>query len=286
MTFSGLISRSITTPNRSSRNGRRIDHVVLHHGATTNGQWMEDIMRTGSKEVSANYVQRSNGDLIGVVPEESRSWSLSSAEWDGRSITVETENESANGWTISAAASEKLARLVVDVAGRYGFPINRDTVLGHREVHSRHGASYATACPGGLDLDWIVARAQQVQAGGGGALPPVSTPSTPAAAAPSSGWNFWIPDAAMQARIQRALAARGRYAGPCDGDWGVESVRGIQRTIAQAGFYSGPIDGIAGAATCAGVQRYAAKFGDYQGPIDSALGINSWAGFALGLERP
>lgn len=131
-------------------------------------------MRTGSKQVSANYVQRSNGDLIGVVPEERRSWSLADADWDSRSITVETENESTNGWTISAAATEKLARLVADVANRYRFPINRDTVLGHREVNSRYGGSYPTACPGGLDLDGIVRRANQITATAGGGTTPIT----------------------------------------------------------------------------------------------------------------
>lgn len=162
MTFSPHAARSITTPNMGSRGGRKIDHIVLHHMATTNGSYVEQLMHSGSKEVSANYIQRNSGELVGVVPEESRSWSLSSSEWDGRSITVETENESADGWTISAAASESLARLVADVCTRHSIPCNRDRVIGHREVYTRHGASYATACPGGLDLDGIVARAQEI----------------------------------------------------------------------------------------------------------------------------
>lgn len=171
MTYSSLISRAITTPNQSSRGGRAIDHIILHHMASTNGRAVEQMMSSGSKEVSANYIQRNDGELVGVVPEEKRSWSVSNAEWDGRSITVETENHSTEGWTISAAAHEKLAQLVADVAKRYNLPINRSVVIGHREVYTIHHAGYSTACPGGLDLDWIVARALQIAASAAGNTP-------------------------------------------------------------------------------------------------------------------
>lgn len=104
------------------------------------------------------------------------------------------------------------------------------------------------------------------------------------APAPSAEWDFGQQHA-DQARIQAALAARGRYNGPIDGVWGENSIKGIQTTCANVG-YDGPIDGIPGPNTCHYVQVYAARFGDYTGPIDSVLGPNSWAGFALGLERP
>lgn len=98
-------------------------------------------------------------------------------------------------------------------------------------------------------------------------------------------WAFNQPDAAIQARIQQALKNRGRYSGPVDGVWGPNTIKGIQTTIKNVG-YDGPIDGVPGKNTCHFVQVYAQRFGDYAGPIDSILGPNSWAGFALGLERP
>lgn len=100
-----------------------------------------------------------------------------------------------------------------------------------------------------------------------------------------AGWAFNPPVASVQQRIQAALARRGRYAGPIDGVWGVESIKGIQRTCANVG-YTGPIDGVPGANTCHYVQVYAARFGGYTGPIDSVLGPHSWEGFAEGLEAP
>jgi hypothetical protein len=100
-----------------------------------------------------------------------------------------------------------------------------------------------------------------------------------------STWAWNAPDSTTQARIQKDLAARGRYSGPIDGVWGVNSIKGIQITCANVG-YTGPIDGEPGPNTCHYVQVYAQRFGSYTGPIDSILGPNSWSGFALGLERP
>lgn len=98
-------------------------------------------------------------------------------------------------------------------------------------------------------------------------------------------WAFNTPSSSMQERIQKALTARGRYSGPVDGKWGPATKKGIQTTCANVG-YDGPVDGVPGERTCHYVQVYAKKFGDYSGPVDSRLGPNSWAGFALGLERP
>ena len=108
---------------------------------------------------------------------------------------------------------------------------------------------------------------------------------TPGDSGGGSTWAWNAPDSATQKRIQQDLANRGRYSGPIDGDWGVNSVKGIQTTCANVG-YTGPIDGVPGANTCHYVQVYAKQFGSYTGPVDSVLGPNSWSGFALGLERP
>ena len=147
---------------RSSRGGARIDRIILHHQASTNDDATIDLMVSGRKQVSSNYTVSNEGRATLVVPEEYRAWTSSSAHWDGRAITFEIENESSNGWTVSSTAHEKVARICADVAIRYGFPLNRDTVIGHRELYTRYGASYATACPGSLNMDWIVNRANQI----------------------------------------------------------------------------------------------------------------------------
>lgn len=167
MTASPATTEAHSTFQRGFRD-YAIDHIVLHHCASTDMDGVLNMMLTGSREVSANYVVKDDR-IASVVPEEYRSWSLSSNLWDGRSITFEICNESVGGsWPVSAASHESVARVVADICTRYGIPCNRDRIIGHREVYSRHGASYATACPGGLDMDWIVARANQILTGATG----------------------------------------------------------------------------------------------------------------------
>jgi hypothetical protein len=153
--------------------------------ASTNAPGVINMMITGSRQVSSNYVISNEGRITGVVPEELRAWTSGSksdggrgAAWDRKSITFEIANSSMGGdWPVSAKAQEATAQVVADVARRYGIILNRDTVVGHRELWTRHRASYPTACPGGLDMDWIVARANEILKSSGGT--PAPAPAKP-----------------------------------------------------------------------------------------------------------
>lgn len=162
MTYSKLVTRTIKTryKNQPGRGRTKIDHIILHHMASTNFEGVLHMWTAATREGSANYAVSSEGQVVGVVPEGSRSWSVDNAPWDARSITFEIENSSVGGgWPVSAKAQEATARVIADVCKRYRIPITRDRIIGHREVYTRFGAGYATACPGGLDVDWVVARA-------------------------------------------------------------------------------------------------------------------------------
>ena len=155
----------------SSRNGEKPKRCVIHHAASGSRSAVLSMMSSGSREVSANVVI--DGDeIIGVVPEEFSSWSLAAQSVERSSLTAETVNSAtgdASGWPISEASYRSLARWVADCASRYGFPINRTTVIGHLEV----AASYPTACPGGIDLDRVVRDALDIQRGTPAAAPTV-----------------------------------------------------------------------------------------------------------------
>lgn len=158
MTFSKVVTGTSGNGGQYSSRATPVNMFVVHHAATTSLSGVLDMMSSGSREVSANYVVKDD-QIVGVVPEEYRSWSLSSSLYDSKAITVETCNSAtgdASGWPISEASYMTLARLIADCAARYGFPIDRDHVVGHREVYSRFGASYPTACPAGIDLDKLV----------------------------------------------------------------------------------------------------------------------------------
>jgi len=172
VTFSALASQTHDTSQKSSRQGTKIDMIICHHAATTNAKQVLDLELTGARQVSSNYIITNTGEIWGVVPEEDRAWTSGAsksqnptdngkgAAFDRRAITFECADESNGGsWPISAASQEAIVKLLVDLHQRYGIPLDRDHVVGHRELYTRWGASYATACPGGMDLDDLVKRA-------------------------------------------------------------------------------------------------------------------------------
>lgn len=169
MTFSGLTTRTSGNARQFSNRGRGVDMFIVHHAATTSESAVLSMMSTGSRQVSANYVVNGKS-IIGVVPEEFRAWTSGSAQFDGRAITVETVNDRVGqtdmSWTISEDSYQSLANLIADSSTRYGFPLDRDHVVGHRELYSRWGAGYSTACPSGINLDRLVEMAKEYQKGG------------------------------------------------------------------------------------------------------------------------
>ena len=100
-----------------------------------------------------------------------------------------------------------------------------------------------------------------------------------------NGAPYW-PVGELMRRVQRALTNKGRYNGPIDGHGGANTAKGIQLTLKNGANYNGPIDGKLGPVAGKLIQEYAKKWGDYNGPIDGDPRENSWANFALGLERP
>lgn len=166
MTIDPRITAYRDTPNKSYRQNVPRKGVCLHHGALTSFDYLRRLAM-GEKQVSAtNIIKDLNNEQL--MTDEFRAWSLSSAWGDSSFRTVETCNESTDGWTISDASHWTLARMVAYWAQKDGFWPSRSgdprtwTVLGHREVYTIWGESYGTACPGGMDLDLVTRRAQQL----------------------------------------------------------------------------------------------------------------------------
>lgn len=142
MTFSSLTKATAPHHNKfSSRQGRRITRVIVHHWAGTRGG--DSRLVNPNEAVSTNYILYADGTLVGQVPEEYRAWTSGSWDADASSITIEVQNSSnAPEWRVSNQAIAKLTSLIADVARRYGWgSINRTNVRGHQEFA-------ATACPG------------------------------------------------------------------------------------------------------------------------------------------
>lgn len=158
------------SPNSDPRRAK-VSQVILHHCANPGsvvGQ-REIFMRSNDRSVSANFLIGQDGSVHECVnPDTSRAWTSGSGPGgsispDHSAITFEVMNETgAPNWTISAASQESVAQVMAWASKRYGFELVRGrTVRGHRELP---GAS--TACPGGMPMDSITARANEILAGG------------------------------------------------------------------------------------------------------------------------
>lgn len=155
------------TPAASNYNkgraGVKVDRIVLHHQAGYSATTLS-MMSTGSRKVSANYVVNSDGSVVSVVDENDTPFTNGNLAWNRRSVTFEIENSKPKVGKPTPEAHEAVAQVVADIAKRYGIPLTRDAVLTHRELYTKFKVGYATACPGELDRDWIITRAQAINA--------------------------------------------------------------------------------------------------------------------------
>lgn len=166
MTHSPTIDRAVVPHPRNFSKGRggvRPDCFVLHHQATTNDDATLAMMTSGSRTVSSTVTVSNLGRITGVVEEEDTPYTNGNQAWNRRSFTAEIANLSADGWTISDASYGALARWMADVSTRWGITLSRSTAFGHRELYTKFGAGYATACPGALDLDRVIAEANVIK---------------------------------------------------------------------------------------------------------------------------
>lgn len=155
MARSALTGRiSLTDQYDEGRGGASIEGMEVHHAATTSDSALISAVM-GAREVSSNYGILRDGTLVQFVDERNRAWTSGSGYDDRRLVTVEVVNEGGEpDWRWSDAAFDMAARLIADVATRYGFPIDRDHVIPHRDLNARWGRSYSTRCPG----EWLLAR--------------------------------------------------------------------------------------------------------------------------------
>lgn len=161
-----FVTRSSSPNGMYSTREATVDTLIVHHAATSSISGVLDMIASGAREVSANFVVKDD-QIVMVVPPQYRAWTSGSssdggagARWDHRSITIEVCNDrtgDASGWPISEASYRSIVKIVMWMKATYpNFRIDRNRILGHRELWERYRASYPTACPGGIDVDKIV----------------------------------------------------------------------------------------------------------------------------------
>ena len=146
--FSDLIKSEMLSPNKSSRNGKKISKITIHHAAGVLGaEALASIFMNPKRQASCNYAIGKDGTIIGVVPEEFRSWCSGSRANDEEAITIEVANISGKpDWNISDDSLKALVLLCADICRRYcivpEIPKNKDSSF------TFHYFFQATECPG------------------------------------------------------------------------------------------------------------------------------------------
>jgi peptidoglycan hydrolase-like protein with peptidoglycan-binding domain len=149
------------SPNSSPRRPNdKITHFVIHHAADPRPveTQRDRFMTVNDRNVSPNWLIGKDGSVHEIVPPDNyRAWTTGA--FDYQAVTVETQNTSgAPDWGISEESHVAIAKLVAWAHKRWGISLDRQHVIGHREVPNVP----ATACPGpSMNLDKILAYAIQ-----------------------------------------------------------------------------------------------------------------------------
>lgn len=146
--YSELISGKLESPNYSSRNGQKITKITIHHAAgVLTGMQLASIFQPTRRAASCNYAIGKDGEIIGVVPEEKRSWCSGSRWNDEQAITIEVSNcKGKPGWEVSETVIKSLVELCADICRRYYIvPYFNNTKEASMTYHCMF---QATECPG------------------------------------------------------------------------------------------------------------------------------------------
>lgn len=121
MTYSKYVKENyqLCSPNSEFRN-HIVDTVTIHcYVGQASADSMANWLCSPEAEASANYAIAYDGTIVGILPEERRSWCSSSPENDHRAITIECASDDFDPYRIRPAVYNALIKLLVDICERY-----------------------------------------------------------------------------------------------------------------------------------------------------------------------
>lgn len=134
-----LVNRWEPTSHLSSRNGTRIDQIIVHYTTSRNIEGTISWFKHGTPRTSAHYIVGQDGSLVQMVNDGDRAWHAGNSLTNARSIGI--EHAAAVGDAITPAQANTSAALIAWLMQEYD--IARDAVLPHCCIH-------ATSCCGDL----------------------------------------------------------------------------------------------------------------------------------------
>lgn len=124
----------------ASRQRGQVDKIIIH---TVQGSYSGAIgwMQNPRSQVSSHYVIRSrDGEITQMVEENDVAWHVSC--WNNRSIGIEHEGYAEHpGTWYTEAMYQSSARLVAEIAQRWGIPIDRNHIQGHIDATRQSGCN-------------------------------------------------------------------------------------------------------------------------------------------------
>lgn len=154
-----LVTRTEASPYfDEGRSGKTIDRIIIH---ITDGRTVQSTVNhflNNPKKVSAHYLIGQNGEVVQFVSEADTARHC--AGWNQRSIGIEHVavkvggadylNGHVDALPPTELQYETSAALVASLCDKYQLPINRTTIIGHREANTSTGHK---DCPDG-NWDW------------------------------------------------------------------------------------------------------------------------------------
>lgn len=159
----------IGSPNHyNGRNGYSISHITLHimvgHLAGT-----DSVFSRPSSQASAHYGIGADGTIHQYVHETDGSWSDANHASNNSTISIEHEG-GMDSIPCTQACMDASARLCADIAQRQGWThLWHDGLKGniwlHREIPGTDHAGCPDLAPNGLDVNYIINKANQLLQG-------------------------------------------------------------------------------------------------------------------------
>lgn len=151
----------------SSRNGAKVQYFQEHHSTFLSADPYIRMVQTRSREVSSTFAVDGKR-IIRLVNLLRRPWTSGSATYDATAFTVETTNSTlAPNYLVSEDSKNSLGRIAAAMAADGALAaLTTQYIYLHRQMKSRFGVSYGTACPMDITPEDTIARASKQPIGG------------------------------------------------------------------------------------------------------------------------
>ena len=149
MSNSGLVNHTNLSPNYSSRDGKKICKITIHHMAgNLSIETCGRVFSSSARQASSNYGVGTDGRVGMYVEEKYRAWTSSNKANDQLAVTIEVANDVTGGnWHVSDTALAATINLVIDICKRNGIRELKFTGDRYGSL-TLHNMFVNTNCPG------------------------------------------------------------------------------------------------------------------------------------------